>query len=91
MSSRTCRRFRTKSYRRIKIKKGESRHHRVPRSRNGTDHEANISVVTEIQHQAWHILFSNLDPHTIADIISQKWISPEYKFVCVPIQYEPFV
>ena len=79
--SRSQRRYGT-SYRVKKIQIGQSRHHRQPRSKGGGNQDENISVVDSTQHQAWHILFSNLHPNTIADIINQKWIDPKYRFVC---------
>lgn len=81
--SRSQRRRNTKSLRRIKIRKGESRHHLTPKSLGGTNHESNISIVLKSHHEAWHTLFSNLSPETIADIINQKWISKQYKFICI--------
>lgn len=69
----------------IPIKQGESRHHRLPRSRGGTDDPSNISVVKQKEHHAWHKLFSNLNPETVADLITQKWIPTNYRMVCVRI------
>ena len=83
--SRTQRRFGT-SYRSIKVRLGQSRHHRLPRSRGGGSQDHNISVVDSKQHQAWHTLFSNLHPTTIADIINQKWLDPKYRFVCEKVE-----
>lgn len=81
--SRTQSRYGTKSYRRILIRKDESRHHRKPRSLGGSDEPANISVVTQKHHNAWHTLFSNYSPETIASIITEKWIPKGYRFICV--------
>ena len=81
--SRTQIRFGTKSYRRILIRKGESRHHRTPRSVGGSNHPSNISVVKQTDHNAWHTLFSNYSPETIARIINEKWIPRGYRFICV--------
>jgi len=58
-----------------------TRHHRLPRSRNGSDEPCNISHVPEYLHQAWHTLFSNYSPETIAQIINDKWIPSNVKFV----------
>lgn len=61
-----------------------NRHHLVPRSNGGTDDPENISVVPRHLHKAWHLLFSNMSPTDIANAINDKWISKEYKLVCVP-------
>lgn len=57
------------------------KHHRKPSSLGGDNSEENISHVPIIQHQAWHILFSNHSPHTIAHIINDKWLDPEFELV----------
>lgn len=79
--SRSQRRWGTK--RKIKIRPGESRHHRRPISLQGSNDESNISIVQQKLHDAWHILFSNHTPETIAAIINEKWLDPRYRFVCV--------
>ena len=61
-----------------------TRHHRVCRSNQGSDDPDNISIVPRHLHMFWHGLFSNMAPETIAKVISDKWISKDYKFVCVP-------
>lgn len=70
---------------RVKVPKGYSRHHRIPTSRGGPNDDWNISIVTKVQHQSWHNIFDNLDPTAIAEIISQRWIDPRYKLICVAI------
>jgi hypothetical protein len=80
---RKFRRLVLKSKKRLKVPRGFSRHHRKPRSLGGGDENENISVVTLLQHQSFHNLFSNLTPPVIAQILNQKWIDPEYEFVCV--------
>lgn len=72
-----------KRFRGIKIKPGESRHHRLCRSLGGSDDESNISVVTQQHHTCYHILFSNYTVHTIASILNEKWIDPRYKLIVV--------
>ena len=79
--SRTQRRFRT-SYRHIRIQRGQSRHHRKPRSRGGSNQMGNISIVSQRHHDAWHEMFSNLDPFHICEAINQKWLDPAYEFIC---------
>ena len=59
----------------------ETRHHRVCRShKRGVPH--NIVKVKKIDHTAWHVLFGNLKPHDIAEVIN-KWIDPNYMYICV--------
>jgi len=70
------------SYRHIKIKAGESRHHLRPRSRGGSDHPDNISIVPKVHHDHWHALFSNHSPETICAIINEKWLDRRFKFTC---------
>jgi len=60
-----------------------TKHHRTPRSKNGSDDNENISYVPQYQHQAWHQLFSNYTPETIASIINEKWIPKNVMFVVV--------
>jgi hypothetical protein len=60
-----------------------TRHHRRPRSKRGTDHDSNISIVPSNKHEAWHLLFSNKEPHEIAKIINEVWLDPDYHFVAV--------
>jgi hypothetical protein len=56
-------------------------HHRKPTSIGGARHnKANHSWLPRIQHQAWHILFSNHSAQTICYIINEKYIDPEYEF-----------
>ena len=79
--TRSQKRFGT-SYRSIKIRAGESRHHRRPRSRGGTNHPDNISVVKQTDHDHCHALFSNHTPETICAIVNEKWLDKRYRFVC---------
>jgi len=59
----------------------ESIHHRHPRSLGGDSHRANISLVGEEAHRAWHRLFSNHTPHEIARICNETWLDYRYEFV----------
>ncbi len=54
-------------------------HHRRPRSRGGSNDQRNISIVTAVQHRAWHALFGNLEPEQIADRINNIWLDPDYR------------
>jgi hypothetical protein len=70
----------------LKEKTGVSytRHHRQCKSNNGSDDPDNISIVPRHYHYAWHLMFSNMKPETIAQVISDRWIPKDCKFVCVP-------
>lgn len=61
-----------------------TRHHKKCRSNGGNDDPDNISIVPRHYHQAWHLIFSNMTPETIARVINDRWIPKDYKFVCVP-------
>lgn len=47
----------------------ETNHHKVPRSRGGTNDPDNIKKVDEKTHIAWHVLFENLTPKEIIKIL----------------------
>lgn len=63
-----------------------SRHHRKCVANNGSGDDENISVVPEKKHRAWHMLFSSLTPHEIADYISEVWIEPKYRFIVEEVE-----
>ena len=81
--SRSQRRFGRKSHYRMKIRKGESRHHRLPRSRGGGNNHENISIVKQTDHDHYHVLFSNLSVHAIAMLLNEKWVDPRYELVVI--------
>ena len=58
-------------------------HHRKPTSIGGRKRdEKNLSYVPQLQHRSWHNLFSNHTAPTICAIINEKWLDPEYEFIC---------
>ena len=59
----------------------DSHHHRLCKSNGGSDELQNISMVTAIQHQAFHTLFQNYPPEKIANILNETWIEIGVKFV----------
>lgn len=61
--------------------KNPSRHHKKPRSLGGSDNQKNISIVPQKQHEAWHILFSNLPGDEVIKQINENWIDPHFKVV----------
>ena len=56
-------------------------HHRKPRSLGGDDTARNVIRVPDKKHQAWHMLFSNLTPAQIAEVINATWLDPDYVLV----------
>jgi hypothetical protein len=61
-----------------------TKHHRKPRSLGGTNSKANISIVPRNKHEAWHLLFSNLTPEQIAEVMNYFWVDPDYFMVAIP-------
>lgn len=61
-------------------------HHRKPTSIGGSRHnKRNHSMLPSKQHQAWHTLFSNLSAETICALINEKYLDPDFKFVCTKL------
>lgn len=60
-----------------------TRHHRRCKSNGGTNEASNISMVTEEQHRAYHLLFKNHPPQVVASILTHTWIDSRFKLVCV--------
>jgi len=61
--------------------KGWTKHHRKPKSLDGSNDPANISLVRHVQHHAWHTLFTNLTVWEIVRLINDVWIDPEFEVV----------
>lgn len=59
-------------------------HHRLPRSQGGKNGADNLVEVNRKDHQAWHRLFHNFGPATIAMIINTTWIPLEWKLIALP-------
>jgi hypothetical protein len=59
-------------------------HHKHPRSQGGGNEPDNLVKVNRKDHQAWHRLFHNFGPATIAAIINTTWIPLEFKMVALP-------
>lgn len=64
-----------------KKQRHKSTHHRRPRSRGGKTDQQNLSAVTDNEHRAWHTLFKNFTPYSIARIINNTWLDPEFYFI----------
>lgn len=61
-------------------------HHRNPRSTGGDNRSDNLSDVDQGEHRAWHRLFHNFGPITIAAIINQTWLHADWRFIAVPAE-----
>lgn len=61
----------------------QDKHHRKPRSRGGTNESRNISLVPQHQHRAYHLLFRNMQPEEIAQLLNQKWIDPDFELIAI--------
>ncbi len=55
-----------------------TRHHRKCKSRGGNGKPANITMVEERLHKAFHLLFSNMDAYQIAQQLNSFWLDPDY-------------
>ena len=58
-----------------------TKHHRKPKSRGGGNERENIAHVPVHYHRAWHLLFRNHEPATIASIINTLYLDPDVEFV----------
>lgn len=62
-----------------------SRHHRKPKSINGSNEPPNTIIVPHNQHMAWHVLFGNMTAHQIVNELNSKWIDPLFMIHATPI------
>jgi len=60
------------------------RHHRLPRTRGGSNSLANISIVEQKLHRAWHMLVGNMTAPEAAKMLTDTWIDAEYYLVAIP-------
>lgn len=60
-----------------------TKHHRRPKSRNGSDEPANISYVPKKKHMYFHALFGTKSPQQIAEYLTKVWVDPTYKIIAV--------
>ena len=58
-----------------------SRHHKKCKSNGGGGDRRNLSFVPRKAHTHWHALFYNLEAPSIAKIINQTWLDPEWELV----------
>lgn len=66
------------------------KHHRLPRSKGGSNSNSNISLVRKDLHVAYHKLFGNATPDEVAEILNKVWIDPAYKLVAVRRTRTPY-
>jgi len=83
-----CRRQRRKLQRRLGFQKKMSRHHRKCRSNGGTSHPSNISLVSRVAHNAFHIVFGSKNPDEICEELNRIWLDRAYRFTCQNIHPE---
>ena len=70
-------------------KKHHDYHHRKPRSlgkpnRCAINDPINVSHVSVVKHRAWHTIFSNMSATSIAKLVSEVWLDPDYYMIAVP-------
>jgi hypothetical protein len=66
---------------------GYNRHHRLPKSRHGSNSKSNISVVPIRAHQAYNAIFGgNPTADEVVQQLNDRWIDPAYEieFYAVP-------
>lgn len=60
------------------------RHHRLARSRGGSNSPSNIAIVEQKLHRAWHLLVGNMTAPEVASMLTDTWIDANYYLVAVP-------
>lgn len=61
--------------------KEDTRHHIVPRSRNGSNDYENIKIVPANYHATYHTLFLNLTPDEVIQYLKDVWFNPYEEFM----------
>ena len=63
------------------MKRGNDKHHIIPKSRGGTDSKDNVIIVNKKKHQAYHLLFINATPEEAVLILIRDWFyqNPELR------------
>ena len=56
-----------------------SRHHRCPKSRNGSNEPPNVIRVPARKHEAYHVVFGTKSPQEIIDDLNNIWFYPDYE------------
>lgn len=61
---------------------GYNVHHRLPKSRGGSNDSSNLSTVPKRLHNIFNELFgSNPTAHEVAQILTDTWIDPAYEII----------
>ena len=62
------------------------RHHRLPRSRGGTDSfpPGNVVNIEQTIHRAWHRIVGNMTADEVAAMLTDHFIDPRYYLIAVP-------
>jgi hypothetical protein len=47
-------------------------HHLVPTSRGGGNNQENKKLIPRLRHDAWHLLFKNLKPEEVIEVVKEK-------------------
>jgi len=68
----------------VKKPRDMERHHRLPRSRGGSDHITNVSLVEKDLHRAWHRLVGNMNAEEVAAMLTDTWIDANFYLVAIP-------
>lgn len=71
----------------------KTQHHRKPKNQGGKNNQANISILTRRQHEAWNIITNanQMTPEEIAEEINNRYLDFEYEFICVKRRHDiPF-
>ena len=68
----------------MKFPRVMDRHHRLARSRGGSNSPHNIAIVEQRLHRAWHMLVGNMTAPEVASMLSDTWIDANYYLVAVP-------
>jgi hypothetical protein len=70
----------------VKKSRVMERHHRLPRSRGGTDTFPPGNVVNMEQdiHRAWHKIVGNMNAEEVAAMLTDHFIDPRYYLIALP-------
>jgi len=59
----------------------KSKHHIIPRSRNGSQFKSNIAIVSVKSHQRYHTLFGKRTPTEILDYLVNYFWKGDKRFL----------
>lgn len=62
----------------------KTKHHRRSKYFNGNSDPENISIVSEKEHNAFHVLWDGTkSAFDICEDLNARWIDPDFVFICV--------